>query len=105
MQVEKALSEDSDGGNAAGQNRPHEQTDLLDEVNHGGNLLRPFFRLRQAAYCYRPTALRGLGDAAGGGEEIPETNFTATSNTEYTNRFPTVFVIETTLFNHGASFY
>lgn len=82
MEVEKALSEDSDGDNAAGQNRPHEQTALLDVVNHGGNLLRPFCRLRQAAYCYRPSGLRGLGVAAGGGEVLPETNFPAGSNTE-----------------------
>jgi hypothetical protein len=48
MQVEKALSEDSDGDNAAGQNRPHEQTALLDVINHGGNLLRPFLDAEQA---------------------------------------------------------
>jgi len=43
MQVEKALSENSDGDNAAGQNRPHEQTALLDVVNHGAIFLDPFF--------------------------------------------------------------
>src|SRR5437899_1003275 len=49
MQVEKALKEDCDADNAAGQNRPHEQPALLDVINHGGNLLSPFYRRRPAA--------------------------------------------------------
>src|SRR5260370_29921049 len=48
MQIEKALGEDSDGDNAAGQNRPHEQSALLDVVNHGGYLLSSFSEQEQA---------------------------------------------------------
>src|SRR5260370_13056001 len=48
MQIEKALGEDSDGDNAAGQNWPHEQSALLDVVNHGGYLLSSFSEQEQA---------------------------------------------------------
>src|SRR5260370_13412574 len=49
MQIEKALGEDSDGDNARGQNRPHEQSVLLDVINHGGYLLSSFALAGQAA--------------------------------------------------------
>ena len=48
MQIEKALGEDSDGDNAAGQDRPHEQPALLNVINHRGYLLSSFSRTGQA---------------------------------------------------------
>src|SRR5437763_16935187 len=48
MEIEKALQEDRDGDNAAGQNRPHEQPALLDVINHEGYLLSVFLGSGQA---------------------------------------------------------
>jgi len=49
VQIKEALGEDSDGDNATGQNRPHEQSALLDVINHGGYLLSSFSLAGQAA--------------------------------------------------------
>src|SRR5437588_12557354 len=54
MQIEKALGEDGNGDDAAGQNRPHEQSALLDVINHGGYLLSSFSRAGQAAPTSAP---------------------------------------------------
>ena len=51
MQIKETLSEDRDGNDAAGQNWPHQQTALLNVVDHV-NASRPLCRRWQAiSYC------------------------------------------------------
>src|SRR5205807_8933980 len=48
MKIKKALQENRDGNDAAGEDRPHEQPTLLDVINHGGYSLSAFLRPEQA---------------------------------------------------------
>src|SRR5437899_8952964 len=47
MKIKKALQENRDCNDAAGQDRPHKQPALLDVINHGGYSLSAFLEARQ----------------------------------------------------------
>src|SRR6266404_5126979 len=53
MEIEPPLQENGDGDDAAGQNRPHQQTALLNVINHAGYPFSLISRIGQAGP--RPT--------------------------------------------------
>jgi hypothetical protein len=79
MQVKEPLGKNRDGNNAAGQNWPHQQTALLDVINHGDCPFSSFSATGQAVsgrgrYGAWPAIQSDLPI------RVPETNFPLASN-------------------------
>ena len=88
MKIKEALCKNSYRDDAAAQNRPHQQSALLDVINHAGfcNALSQLWqaRIARGACTYRGRFSRALGEGDGrvAAGLVRPTNLPDTSKTE-----------------------